>query len=78
MGLLRASFGDLGGAIFAGLLSSFSLIPSPWRWIEEERTRCVAVSLACAVKPTRILSTTWEEIFDSMCTTHDSRIPHAL
>ena len=40
MGLLRASFGDLGGAIFAGLLSSFSLIPSPWRWIEEECMLC--------------------------------------
>jgi hypothetical protein len=41
MELLRASFGDLGGAIFAGLLSSFSLIPTPWWWIEEEF--CVAV-----------------------------------
>ena len=35
MGLSRASLGNLGGAIFAGLLSSFSLMISPWRCIEE-------------------------------------------
>jgi hypothetical protein len=54
------------------------LISSPWRWIEEECTRCVAVSLAYAVKLAMILSTTWQEISYSMCTTCDSRMVHAL